>query len=194
MDTNPIFEEKTVAIHNYSEKEERKAGKKENYVLYFGRFAKEKGVRILLEATKRLPDISFVFAGSGPLEDEVRTFADKADNVSFVGFKTGDELKKLVSQAMLSVYPSEWYENCPFSVMESINLGTPVLGSDIGGIPELVGYCGLLFKPGDIEDLTNKICSVWSDRESLKKMTDNCSKNDFESLEEYAERFVSLLE
>lgn len=218
MDTNPIFEGKTVAIHNFIEQSETVTNIKDDYVLYFGRFAKEKGVRILLEATKRLTDISFVFAGSGPLEDEVRTFADKADNVSFVGFKTGDELKKLVSQAMLSVYPSEWYENCPFSVMESISLGTPVLGSNIGGIPELIvsdyvekvaasgdeynpsgllsdgtNTCGMLFKPGNITDLSDKIIKMWSDKELLKKLTDNCSKNDFDSLEEYTERFVSLV-
>lgn len=186
-----------------------------NYVLYFGRFAEEKGVRTLLETTKYLPDIPFVFAGSGPLEDEIRSFADNNDNVSFVGFKTGDELKELISKATFSVYPSEWYENCPFSVMESISLGIPVLGSDIGGIPELIicshtkkvstsasecvatirsEECGLLFKPGDITDMSDKIRTMWSDRDMLSKLIDNCSKSVFYSLEEYTKKFIDLVQ
>ncbi|MBR5359966.1 MAG: glycosyltransferase [Lachnospiraceae bacterium] len=194
MDTNPIFEGKTVAIRNFIEQSEIETKGKEDYVLYFGRFAKEKGVHTLLEATKRLPDIPFVFAGSGPLEDEVKSFADKHDNVSFVGFKTGDELKELISKAKFSVYPSEWYENCPFSVMESISLGTPVLGSDIGGIPELVNSCGYLFQSGDIEDLSNKLRTMWSDRELIEKLTENCSKNEFDSLKEYSKKFINLMQ
>ncbi len=191
---NARLKDKLVVMHNFIETDrESSANDSNNYVLYFGRFAEEKGIRTLLEATKRLPDISFVFAGSGPLEDEVRSFADRHDNVSFVGFKTGNELKELIAQAVFTVYPSEWYENCPFSVMESISLGTPVLGSDIGGIPELVDSRGLLFRPGDIADLINKIRPMWSDNELLNKLTDNCSKNDFDSLEEYTERFVSLV-
>ncbi|MCR4754384.1 MAG: glycosyltransferase family 4 protein [Lachnospiraceae bacterium] len=193
MDTNPIFQGRTIAIHNFIEKSESKASNKEAYVLYFGRFAKEKGVLTLLEAIKRLPDISFVFAGSGPLEAEVKAYADIHENVRFVGFKTGDGLKELISKATFSVYPSEWYENCPFSVMESINLGTPVLGSDIGGIPELVDSCGHLFKPGDIADLSNKLRSMWSDRELLGSLTDNCNKNDFDSLENYAKKIIDLI-
>ncbi|MCR5398228.1 MAG: glycosyltransferase [Lachnospiraceae bacterium] len=197
MDTNPIFEGKTVAIHNFIEKSDSEAIKKERFALYFGRLSMEKGVNTLLEATKRLPDIPFVFAGSGPIESEVKRFADKHDNVSFVGFKTGKELKELISKATFSIYPSEWYENCPFSVMESISLGTPVLGANIGGIPELVvsekAAYGMLFRPGDADDLEDKIKKLWSDSDYTKSLMDNCKKNDFDTLEEYTKRFIELI-
>ena len=73
-------------------------------------------------------------AGSGPLEGELAGI----QNLKNVGFQSGKALEKLIVEAQFSVYPSEWYENCPFSVMESLMYGTPVLGADIGGIPELI--------------------------------------------------------
>ena len=114
-----------------------------------------------------------------------------------VGFKSGDELSDLIRKARASVYPSEWYENCPFSVMESISLGTPVLGADIGGIPELVvsekAAYGMLFRPGDADDLEDKIKKLWSDSDYTKGLKDNCRKNDFDTLEEYTKRFIELI-
>ncbi len=204
---NSRLKEKLVMMHNFIETERVSVSSfshnsPDNYVLYFGRFAEEKGVRTLLEATKRLPDISFVFAGSGPLEKEINSFADKHDNIKFVGFKSGDELKNLISKAKFSIYPSEWYENCPFSVMESISLGTPVLGADIGGIPELIisgnvglsSDCGLLFKSGELSDLSNKIRTMWSDKELIDRMTDNCNKKDFDSLNDYTVKFIGIVQ
>ena len=56
----------------------------------------------------------FIFAGTGPLEDEI----EGIPNIKNVGFQTGKDLEKLIREARFSIYPSEWYENCPFSVME----------------------------------------------------------------------------
>ena len=108
--------------------------KKNDYVLYFGRFSQEKGIGTLLKACKELPDIPFIFAGTGPLGEDV----GRIPNIKNVGFQSGISLERLVREARFSVYPSEWYENCPFSVMESQMYGTPVLGANIGGIPELI--------------------------------------------------------
>jgi len=108
---------------------------------------------------KRLPEIDFIFAGTGSME---KLFED-AENIKNVGFKSGQELDRLIAEARFTVYPSEWYENCPFSVMESISLGTPVLGADIGGIPELikVGVDGELFESGNEDELRSKILEMW---------------------------------
>ena len=75
-------------------------------------------------------------------------------NIKNVGFQKGEALEKLIREARFSIYPSEWYENCPFSVMESQMYGTPVLGANIGGIPELiqVGKTGEMFESGNAED------------------------------------------
>ena len=134
MDTNPLFATKTIAMHNFVEKVEPKEVEKKDYVLYFGRFSEEKGINTLVETCNLLPDIQFIFAGSGPLEDKV----NQLKNVKNVGFQTGDALDKLIREAKFSICPSEVYENCPFSIMESQQRGTPVIGASIGGIPELI--------------------------------------------------------
>ena len=115
MDTNPLFGEKTIALHNFVERVEPKTVEKKDYVLYFGRFSEEKGINTLVETCNLLPDIQFVFAGSGPLEDKV----NQLKNVKNVGFQTGEALDTLIREAKFSICPSEVYENCPFSVMES---------------------------------------------------------------------------
>ena len=159
LDTNPVLAAKTVAIHNFVDEVEPKTVEKKDYVLYFGRFSEEKGIRTLVQAAKELPEIPFVFAGSGPLE----SLLEGIPNIRNVGFQTGEALEMLIRQARFSVYPSEWYENCPFSVMESILYGTPVLGANIGGIPELIepGVTGELFESGNMAELTEKILTLW---------------------------------
>ena len=121
----------------------------QKYVLYFGRYSEEKGIGTLVRVCESLPQIPFVFAGAGPLEDRV----NGVSNIENVGFKSQDELEILIRNAAFSIYPSEWYENCPFSVMESQMYGTPVLGANIGGIPELIveGKTGELLQNPELE-------------------------------------------
>lgn len=190
MDTNPLFASKTVALRNFVEKAEAEDTQKSDYVLYFGRYAEEKGIRTLLEASKMLPDIKFVFAGSGALEDEI----NKVKNIENVGFKSGAELEKLIRSAALSVYPSEWYENCPFSVMESLMRATPVIGADIGGIPELIdrGVTGELFESSNARDLADKISALINDKEKLAEMSRNCRNIEFDDVSEYCEKLLAI--
>lgn len=159
LDMQPIFRKKTVAIHNFIDRMDIKDVHKKDYVLYFGRYHKEKGIETLVNACRQLPDIPFIFAGTG----EMQNIFEGIHNIKNVGFKHGTELARLVAEARFTVYPSEWYENCPFSVMESISLGTPVLGADIGGIPELIKEQadGTLFKSGNENELRIKILEMW---------------------------------
>ena len=191
MDTNPTFCSKTVALHNFIDAEPNREHdcKKEDYVLYFGRYSEEKGIRTLLKVCELLPKIKFVFAGTGPLESEI----NKIKNITNLGFCTGEKLKELISQAQFSIYPSEWYENCPFSIMESIMYGTPVIGSKIGGIPELIdsGKTGELFKCGDVQELKCKIEVLWGDQERVKVYTKNCKDARFYTVDEY---YIKLIE
>ena len=85
-----------------------------DYALYFGRFSEEKGIGTLIKVCKELPDVQFIFAGTGPLEDTI----NGVSNIKNVEFQRGEALEKLIREARFSIYPSEWYENCPFSVME----------------------------------------------------------------------------
>lgn len=191
LDTNPLLAEKTVMMRNFVQKPAEDAGRGDadaDYVLYFGRFSEEKGIGTLLAACKALPDIPFVFAGSGPLEEQVA----KVKNVENKGFVTGETLHRLIAGARFSVYPSEWYENGPFSVMESLMYGTPVLVSDLGGAPELVqaGRTGELFRGGDAEELTAHIRELWEQPELCRRYRENCKDIKFDTIGEYCDKIV----
>lgn len=188
--TNPVLNPKLRVIYNFLEDKERPKGQKKDYVLYFGRYTREKVVHTLMQVCQALPDVNFVFAGNGELK---KKFSDWG-NVKDVGFMNGDELTKLIAEAKFSVFPSEWYENCPFSVMESQFYGTPVVASRIGGVPELLEeeVTGEMFEPGNIDDLKNKIESLWYNSSKLKIYTDNCRKKKFDSAEEYVEKLIDI--
>lgn len=190
MDTNPVFREKTVTMHNFVDRVEERETEKKDFVLYFGRFSEEKGIGTLLKACRELPDIEFVFAGSGPLEGDVNALP----NVRNVGFQTGEALERLIREARFSIYPSEWYENCPFSVMESQMYDTPVLGADIGGIPELidVGRTGELFESGDVEDLKGKILELWGNPDLIGRYSENCRNICFDTDESYSRKLAEV--
>lgn len=186
MDSNPLFQGKTVAMHNFMDKVEWKDTEKKDYVLYFGRFSEEKGIGTLIQVCRELPEVQFVFAGTGPLEEEINGIS----NIKNVGFQKGADLEKLIREARFSVYPSEWYENCPFSVMESQMFGTPVLGAEIGGIPELiqVGKTGELFESGNAADLKEKVQRLWGDKGLTEEYSRNCRDIEFDTIEEYVEK------
>lgn len=192
FDTNSLFSRKTVVIHNFVDKVKWKNTKREDYVLYFGRFSKEKGISTLTEVCTLLPEIQFVFAGTGPLEEKI----NEISNIKNVGFQKGETLEQLIRKARFSVYPSEWYENCPFSVMESQMYGTPVLGTNIGGIPELIdtGRTGELFESGNKEELKAKISELWNDRERLDRYTENCRNVKFDDIDTYYRKIIKIYE
>ena len=188
LDTDTVLAEKTVVLHNFWDGPAAKEVQKKDYVLYFGRYAGEKGVETLVRAAKELPHIPFVFAGSGPLE----SLLQQVPNIRNVGFQTGEALAKLIAEARFSVLPSQWYENCPYSVLESVGLGTPVLGADIGGIPELIrpGVTGELFESGNTRQLRDTIAALWGDAETLARYTQNCVPDVFDKAGTYIEKIM----
>ena len=124
------------------------------------RLTVEKGVRVVLDAMARLPrelDVELVIAGRGPLEPLVRQAAAADPRVTFLGFVTGEAKHAILSGADYLLIPSLWYENAPVAVIEAAAYGLGLIGSRIGGIPELVreGSSGLLFEPGDAAALAD---------------------------------------
>ncbi len=190
LDTQKRFADKTVAIHNFIEPQPAVSVKKEGYILEFGHLSRDKGTNTLLEAAKRMPEYRFLFAGFGKAEKDI----EKVHNAEYVGFKTGEELKNLIRKASCSVYPSEWYENCPFSVIESQMYGTPVIGSRMGGIPELIddGKTGLLFESGNASDLEIKLRLILDNAEKLNEFTDNCKNVAFETPKSYYDKLMQI--
>ena len=187
LDTSPDLAGRTVAMHNFVEPVKPRGVQKKDYVLYFGRYSPEKGIGTLVEVARQLPQIPFVFAGAGPLE----RLLEDVPNIKNLGFRSGEALETLIREARFTVCPSEWYENCPFSVMESQMCGTPVLGADIGGIPELirVGRTGELFESGNAADLKQKVEMLWNRKDVLTCQSEELS---FDTVAGYADRICRL--
>ena len=153
------------------------------YYLYFGRLSREKGLLTLLKAWKDFPKLKLKIVGTGEMEPKIKAFIqrNKMLNVKILGFKNGEELKEIIKKSMFVIIPSEWYENNPLSVIESLSLGKPIIGSNIGGIPELIkdGFNGFLFKSGDVENLKNSI-----------KRAESITKNKYFFLSKNARKFA----
>jgi len=165
---------------------------KENYYCYIGRLALTKGIKTLVEAAKQLP-FQLKVIGDGPLSEELRK-STKNDHIEFLGHKNWDELKNIVGKARFSVIPSECYENNPLSVIESKCLGTPVLGTNIGGIPELIGTgtTGMLFESRNIEDLKEKIKQMYSANFNYEQIAQT-SQNQYSAEKYYQELIKAYL-
>jgi len=144
------------------EKTRRENYDKEDYYCYLGRLSNEKGIYTLIEAAKQLP-FKLKLIGGGPLLEKLQQSTNN-ETVEILGHKNWDEIKNIVGKARFSVLPSECNENNPLSVIESKCLGTPVLGANIGGIPELIepGKTGMLFESRNAEDLKEKIVQMFS--------------------------------
>lgn len=190
LDLQPRFADKTIAIHNFVDTLVPKKVEKQGYVLEFGHLSKDKGTLTLLEAARRMPETRFIFAGFGAAEAEIA----RVPNAEYVGFKTGEELEMLIRQAAVSVYPSQWYENCPFSVIESQMYSTPVIASRMGGIPELIqeGKTGELFTAGNADELEAKLRMLLSDPDRLAQYTLNCGNAQFESPDSYYNKLLGV--
>lgn len=195
LQASEIYKGKTVVMHNYIElKDETKKIKKDNYVLFFGRLSEEKGLDVFLDVCKKLPNIKFKIAGTGPLEKKCVNIK----NVDFVGFKTGIELENLIAKAKFSVYPSVWYENCPLSILESESLGTPVITANYGGMKELVedGLTGILVDKIDKENLKYAIETLYNDDKKIKNMSENCieKRKRMTSMKQYCDKLLEIYE
>jgi glycosyltransferase involved in cell wall biosynthesis len=143
------------------------------YALFVGRLSREKGIPTLLAAVENL-DVPVHIVGDGPLKAEYEDFVagHKINHVIFEGYKSGDNLKRLYENAAFLVIPSECYENAPMTVLEAYSYGKPVIGSRIGGIPEMIehGRTGLLFTPGQADELAECLRMLWQDGSLRSKM------------------------
>ena len=148
----------------------------DNYFVYFGRISEEKGLFTLVDAMKKVEGAQLYIVGSGPLDEEVRKRIEDNNELSskikMLGYKTGDELKEILSRAMFNILPSEWYENGPYSVLEMMCMGKPTIGADIGGISDMIkdGKSGYLFESGNSCDLAHKINMLLDNKDDIIRM------------------------
>ena len=172
-------------------------GKPGNAFIFFGRLGPEKGLVTFVRAVA-LSGVKGWIVGTGPEEERLRRLVHETGaDVEFLGYRTGEDLFDTIRMARAMVLPSEWYENAPMSVMEAYALERPVIGADIGGIPELIrpGETGMLFPSGDAEFLAKRLrqFSAMSDHDILAmgKAGRAWVERDFTALR-YRERLLEL--
>lgn len=176
-----INKEKIIYIPNfvapYNDKIELSNKK---YFLYIGRLSYEKGLKTLLQAFKDTPDTQLKIIGSGPIKEELLTFKEnnQMNNVDFKGFIPREEIDQYIRSCEALILPSEWYENAPISILEAFSMQKPVIGSKIGGIPEMIinNYNGYLFQPGNRDDLKQQILKFNNDSALSQQLGKNAQK------------------
>ena len=144
------------------------------YFLYFGRLSFEKGLLTLIKAFELLPELSLKIVGEGAEETILRKYIKEKNikNIEFLGKKRDEELVKAIQGSKATILPSEWGENAPLSILESFSCGKPVIGANIGGIPEMIndGVDGYLFESGNVEDLKQKILNIFEKDTNILQM------------------------
>lgn len=146
---------------------------RQDYYCFVGRLSPEKGIENLLEVASHQP-FKLKVAGSGTLEPAMRVKYADCENIEFLGMLDAVDVARLLAGARMSIAPSQWYENNPLSVVESLCAGTPVAGSNMGGIPELIdSENGVVFQPFDQDTLSTAItmsmAREWNHREIARK-------------------------
>lgn len=215
LETNPYLKNKITVMHNFIDIENTEKIKQlqehkvENkfsrsvsaasplqvcettgfkYVLYLGRYSVEKGIETLLQVCRDLNHIPFVFAGNGLFEEQV----NGVKNITNLGFLSGDKLVETIVNAEFIVFPSECYENCSLTVMESVAYGVPVIGSRMGGTPELIedGKNGILFEAGNVEELKAKIMQLWNKEALVEQYSEQCKNKQYLNAKQYCEILI----
>lgn len=173
---NGIDKEKFYFINKEKAKKQCGLTKKGKYIISLCRLSHEKGLNYLLEAFSRLTEenVFLIIVGDGPLRDELRIMADKleiADKVKFVGEIKHEDARKWYNAADIYCLPSLW-EGCPNTIIESIACGTPVVSTNVGGIPDLVNNdSGVLVPAGNVEALRNALVEALSKKWDYEKIS-----------------------
>jgi glycosyltransferase involved in cell wall biosynthesis len=143
------------------------------YAVYVGRLSAEKGVGTMLNAWRNLQQaIPLKIAGDGPLAPAVQEAAAQNAAIQWLRGVSHESVYDLIGAATFLVLPSQCYENAPRVLVEAFAKGTPVVASRLGAMAETVedGRNGLLFAPGNAEDLATKVRSLFADLSTLKRM------------------------
>lgn len=168
-----ISKEKLFVLNNFIDKNSNDFEKvidKNSYFLFVGRIVEEKGIKFLLNAISELPkDIQFVIAGTGKLDKYVLDFIknNNLKNVKILGYVKQNEINNLYKKAIATIVPSNFFEIWGMVNIESFINKTPVIGSNIAAISEIVddGENGFIFEVGDVKNLKEKILFYWNNLE-----------------------------
>lgn len=162
-------------------KPQKVTGIPDRYVVFYGRIGEEKGIRVLMKIWEQLPDIPLVVMGGGPLENEFREWAEKHDNIYFLGYTQHDKCLTIVKGGEFVVFPSIWYEGCSMVEIESESLGNALIATDLGFSVEAIenGYNGYKVKLGAVNDFAAQIRHLWQNPDECGRMGQN-ARTDYE--------------
>jgi glycosyltransferase involved in cell wall biosynthesis len=163
-----------VRVHHLNLDRFEPAASPSNYAVYMGRLSQEKGVWTLVKAVAGLTQHRLEIVGEGPFRRNLENFIETRGltHIQLHGFIDSDMRFDILRNAAFLVFPSEWYENCPYTLLESLALGVPVLAARVGGVSEIIeeGITGELFPAGKVEELREKMEGFWADPIKLKSM------------------------
>ncbi len=152
------------------------------YALFVGRLASEKGLETLLDAWGRLKTkLPLKIVGDGPLAYRVRDAVSQTSSIEWLGWRSRQEVYRLMADAAVLIFPSIWYEGFPLVLAEAFATGLPIIASRLGAMAELVteGKTGRLFTPGRGEDLADAV--EWSIAHPNQwKAMRHCVRREFE--------------
>ncbi|MDP9172848.1 MAG: glycosyltransferase [Planctomycetota bacterium] len=143
------------------------------FALFVGRLTPEKGIQPMLAAWRIIAQaLPLKICGDGPLGDVVAA----EPGVEWLGRRPFPEIIELMGRATVLVFPSLWYEGFPRTIVESLARGTPVAASDLGSMTELIvaGKTGVLFRPGDAQDMAQKILHLVGNGPELSALRPKC--------------------
>ncbi len=166
-------------------------------LLYAGRFDKQKGIYTLIEAFRQLhtQNVSLDMVGTGPEFENVKKIVSEYQNITLHGFIPNDKIQQFYQTANLVIVPSLWYDMAQFVIAEAFNSSTPVIGSNIGGIPEVInnGHNGFLFTPGDAPELRDTIDNALSNTAQLKQLEEGAyQSSQLFSIELFLDRLLEI--
>ena len=171
-----------------------------DYFVFMGRLTHEKGVHFLLDAAKQIHGADLYVLGTGPLEEEMRrrVVDENLTHVKMLGYRSGRELRDIVRRAKFTVITSEWHDNSPLVIYESLSLGNPIVGARMGGIPELIeeGVDGFVYDRGDLDAFVRHVNYLIANPEKSVEMGKNARKK-AEALygfDEHYEKLIKLYE
>lgn len=154
--------------------------REQNNIVYSGRVIKQKGIDYLIKAfniiKKKIPNAKLTILGEGEEKNKLIETSEKLKlkNIKFIGKVPNDQVQKFYKDSNIVIIPSIWMENSPMVAYEAMATGRPIIGSNIGGIPELVkdGKNGLLFEPRNSDELAYKIIKVLNNPKLARKFGD----------------------
>lgn len=165
-------------IHNFVNETEKTDYTLGDCAFYFGRLSREKGILNLVEAINNIPGAQLIIAGDGPERENIQAYIKehKLENrITLLGYLNQNDIRENIRKCRFVTVPSIWYENCPYSILETMEIGKPIIGSKIGGIPELIqdGINGFTYEHNDVTKLTNILMKLFGNDETVKQFSKN---------------------